>query len=188
MKKMLMIQTGSSICSARFGPGCTAGSRTGQAFAVFLLIMMMAVLLPACSTTGQQTAEVDVIDVEEGNYRYDAWRPDKSGEYAAINVLLDEADVLIQRQAYDAAADKIERVLRIRPDYAAAWSRLSWLALQTDSPQRSVFMAKRSNSLAQANPELQSLNWTFIRAASMVLNDDDSYFRANQKIDSLKAF
>ena len=149
---------------------------------------ILALLLSACSTTGRQSAQVDVIEVEEGNYRYDAWRPDQSDEYAAINVLLDEADVLMQRQAYDAAADKIERVLRIRPDYAAAWSRLSWLALQTDSPKRSVFMAKRSNSLAQADPELQSLNWRFIRAASRVLNDDDSYFRAKQKIEALKAF
>jgi len=175
-----MIQTGSSTCSARYDSGSSTVN--------FLLLTILAVFLSACGTTGKQTAEVDVIDAEEGNYRYDAWRPHQSDEYAAINVLLDEADVLMQRQAYDAAADKIERVLRIRPDYAAAWSRLSWLALQTDDPRRSVLMARRSNSLAQADPELQSLNWSFIRAASGVLNDEDSYFRANQKIESLKAF
>ena len=155
---------------------------------IMLLLLSLIQLLAGCSTTGQPTVDAVSTEVEEGNYRYDAWRPNSSEEFAAINVLLDEADVLMQRQAYDAAADKIERVLRIRPDYAAAWSRLSWLALQTDSPKRSVFMAKRSNSLAQADPELQSLNWSFIRAASKALNDEDTFFRANQKIESLKAF
>ena len=185
---MWMIQTGSSICSASYDSGRCSGGRGRSTAASVLLVTILALFLSACGTTGKQSAKMDVIDVEEGNYRYDAWRPVQSGEYAAINVLLDEADVLMQRQAYDAAADKIERVLRIRPDYAAAWSRLSWLALQTGSPKRSVFMARRSNSLAQADPELQSLNWSFIRAASGVLNDEDSYFRANQKIESLKAF
>jgi hypothetical protein len=49
-------------------------------------------------------------------------------------------------------------------------------------------MAKRSNSLAFSDPELQVLNWSFIRAASEVLNDEDTYQRANQKIESLNAF
>jgi hypothetical protein len=32
------------------------------------------------------------------------------------------------------------------------------------------------------------LNWSFIRTASEALNDEDSYYRANQKIESLKTF
>ncbi|MCK4833422.1 MAG: hypothetical protein KAT12_01555 [Gammaproteobacteria bacterium] len=125
---------------------------------------------------------------ESGSYKYDAWRPNSTGEYQAINVLLDEADVLIENSAFNAAADKLERVLRIRSDYAPAWSRLSWLALQMNSPARSVQMAKRSNSFAFSNPELQSLNWSFIRTASKQLSDEKTYLRANQKIESLKIF
>jgi hypothetical protein len=82
----------------------------------------------------------------------------------------------------------LERVLRIKPSYAPAWSRLSWLALQMNLPKRSVQMAKRSNSFAFSNPDLQSLNWSFIRAASQSLNDEATYQRANQKIESLKVF
>jgi hypothetical protein len=130
----------------------------------------------------------DSIVDQPAHYKYDAWRLNGSPEFEAINVLLDEADVLIANQNINAAADKLERVLRIKPDYAPAWSRLSWLALQSNSPERSVQMAKRSNSFAQSDTELQSLNWTFIRAASQLLNDEDSYLRANQKIESLKAF
>jgi len=130
----------------------------------------------------------DSIVDETGNYKYDAWRLDNTGEFEAINVLLDEADMLIENHAYNAAADKLERALRIKPEYAPAWSRLSWLALQMNSPSRSVQMAKRSNSFAFSDPELQSLNWSFIRTASEQLNDEDSYYRANQKIESLKVF
>lgn len=149
---------------------------------IFLLL-----LLVSCASTEKHSITEDAA-VATGNYRYQAWRLDNSGQFEAINVLLDEADLLIENQSYDAAADKIERALRIKPEYAPAWSRLSWLALQTDSPKRSVQMAKRSNSLAFSDPELQSLNWSFIREASEMLNDVEAYQRANQKIESLNAF
>ena len=149
--------------------------------------MFLLVLLASCASTEKHSITEETVG-DVGNYRYDAWRLDNSGEYEAINVLLDEADMLIDNNAYNAAADKLERALRIKPEYAPAWSRLSWLALQMNSPQRSVQMAKRSNSLASSDLELQTLNWSFIRSASELLNDEDSYFRANQKIESLQAF
>lgn len=151
--------------------------------------LLLAVFLASCASTEKRDSiAAEPAQSETGNYKYDAWRPDTSGEYEAINVLLDEADALIAKQAFDAATDKLERVLRIKPEYAPAWSRLSWLALQTGSQKRAVQMAKRSNSFAFSDPELQSLNWSFIRAASKALNDEDAYFRANQKIESLKIF
>ena len=149
--------------------------------------IILLVLLASCASTEKHSITEDVAS-DIGNYKYDAWRLDNTGQFEAINVLLDEADMLIEDQAYNEAADKIERALRIKPEYAPAWSRLSWLALQMDSPERSVQMAKRSNSLAFSDPELQVLNWSFIRAASEVLNDEDTYQRANQKIESLNAF
>ena len=155
---------------------------------VFLAILSLyAILLSSCASTekhGNLDAEAD----ESASYKYDAWRLANDRDFEAINVLLNDADELIEKQSYDAATDKIERVLRIKPDYAPAWSRLSWLALQSNLPQRSVQMAKRSNSYAYSDPELQILNWSFIRSASQLLNDEDGYYRANQKIESLKAF
>lgn len=154
--------------------------------------LFITLLLISCSSQRQSIFDdqaVDqAIDSETGSYRFSAWRLSNSGEFEAINVLLNEVDELIERHGYNAAADKLERILRIKPHYAPAWSRLSWLALQMDLPKRSVQMAKRSNSFAVSDPELQSLNWMFIRNASKVLNDDDAYFRANQKIESLKSF
>jgi len=132
--------------------------------------LLLAIFLVSCASTEKRESIVaEPTQSEAGNYKYDAWRPDVSGEYEAINALLEEADVLIEKKAFDAATDKLERVLRIKPEYAPAWSRLSWLALQTSSPKRAVQMAKRSNSFAFSDSELQSLNWSFIRAASKAL-------------------
>lgn len=158
-------------------------------FLRFLSLIFLTLLLISCAST--QKNEMygdDSAGIERGSYKYDAWRLNNSGKYEAINVLLEEIDRLIENNAYNAAADKLERVLRVKPQYAPAWSRLSWLALQMDSPQRSVQMAKRSNSFAFSDPELQLLNWSFIRDASKVLNDEKNYYRANEKIESLKAF
>lgn len=148
--------------------------------------LFLILLIVSCASTEKHTRQ-DGVD-EPGSYKYDAWSADASAEHEAIKNLLDQADRLIENQAFDAAADKLERILRIKPQYAPAWSRLSWLALQMDLPERSVQMAKRSNSFAYSDPQLQLLNWSFIRDASQQLNDDESYYRANQKIESLEAF
>ena len=149
--------------------------------------LFLILLIVSCASTEKHTMQDSVVD-EPGYYKYEAWSPDASAEYEAIKKLLDEADRLIENQAFDAASDKLERVLRIKPEYAPAWSRLSWLALQMNAAKRSVQMAKRSNSFAYSDAELQLLNWSFIRDASQLLNDEASYHRANQKIESLNAF
>lgn len=149
-------------------------------FAGFLIL-----LLVSCATT-EKPVERDVDAT--GNARFDAWRLVSAEELEAINVLLDEVDLLIESHELNAAADKLERVLRIKADYAAAWSRLAWLALAMDAPKRAIQMAKRSNSFAYSDPELQLLNWSFIRSASERLNDTAAVTHAQQKIDSLKTF
>lgn len=169
-------------------PGADSHKQSAFRHVVFLVLFTLIVIfLSSCASTEKQVSLDDQAD-ESASYKYDAWRLIKGREFEAINPLLNEADVYIEAQSYDAATDKIERVLRIKPDYAPAWSRLSWLALQSNSPQRCVQMAKRSNSYAYSDPELQLLNWSFIRQASQLLNDEDGYFRANQKIESLKVF
>lgn len=156
---------------------------------VFRIIFsgLLLLLIASCASIEKQI-EIDGGVEDAGYYRFDAWRPVNSDELEAINILLNEVDLLIEEHELNAAADKLERVLRIKPEYAPAWSRLSWLALQMDSPKRSIQMAKRSNSLAYSDPELQLLNWSFIRTASESLHDEESIKRANQKIDYLRTF
>ena len=151
-----------------------------------LICTFLTIFLISCTYPGKQVLD-DGLTVE-GRYKFAAWRLSASAEYEAINVLIGEIDNLIEANSLDAAADKLERVLRIKARYAPAWSRLSWLALATNSPERAVQMAKRSNSFAHENRQLQSLNWSFIRDASQALNDEAAVLRAGQKIDSLQSF
>ena len=157
-----------------------------QAIQIFSYALF-SVFLVSCSTFEKPISE-DVMLDDSGVYKYAAWRLNLAKEYGAINPLLKEVDVLIENSRFNTAIDKLERVLRIKPNYAQAWSRLSWLALETNAPNRSRQMAKRSNSFAFSDLKLQVLNWTFIRSASETLDDDAAYKRANKKIETLKAF
>ena len=158
--------------------------------------VILSAILYSCSSYQQRAGDGSLDDSliirpdssSFSAYKYSAWQPDTSGQYEAIYALLAETDLLIEEGAYDAASDKLERALRIKPNYAPAWSRLSWLALQMDEARRSVQMAKRSNSFSSSDRELQLLNWTFIRSASKSLHDEKMYLRANQKIESLGSF
>lgn len=157
----------------------------------FVKYILLSIFLVSCATIEKPTSE-DVtlgnrLD-DAGDYKYAAWRLNLAKEYGAINPLLKEVDALIEKHQFNTAIDKLERVLRIKPKYAQAWSRLSWLALETNTPKRSMQMAKRSNSFAFSNSKLQMLNWTFIRSASEALDDDVAYKRADKKIKSLEAF
>ena len=158
------------------------------AFLRSYFVIAVTILMISCASTQTQTVDGDIASGEAGSYKFDAWRLNSSAEFESINVLLRQVDQHIEMDANNAATDKLERILRIKPQYAPAWSRLSWLSLQTGAAKRSVQMAKRSNSLAYSDPELQLLNWQFIRDASKLLNDEVGYNRASQKIDSLKAF
>ena len=151
-----------------------------------LSFLLFSILLVSCAST-EKHDEDSLID-KTASYKYAAWRLDDAQQSEAIYVLLGEADALIESSNFDAATDKLERVLRIKAEYAPAWSRLSWIALQTDVPKRSIEMAKRSNSFAHGDTKLQLLNWTFISTASKTLNDEDLYLRANQEINSLISF
>jgi hypothetical protein len=159
----------------------------------FVICSLLSIILASCAYTAKQSEPGDAAQAEENitasrtNYKYPAWAVNNAQQLGAINALLDESDQLIEVNALNEAADKLERVLRIKPRYAPAWSRLSWIALQTDRPSRSVEMAKRSNSFAQSDTELLLLNWSFIRTASQRLNDEGSYRQAEQQIQSLKS-
>jgi hypothetical protein len=168
-------------------------SKNLSAYQRFFLYTVLPIALASCTYTEKQPEPDGGIQVEGSvpatrtNYKYPAWNVNNAHELGAINVLLDESDQLIESNFLNEAADKLERVLRIKPRYAPAWSRLSWIALQSDRPSRSVEMAKRSNSFSQSDTELQLLNWSFIRTASQQLNDDKTYQQAEQKIQSLKS-
>jgi len=156
-------------------------------YSLFRLVMCVLLTMTIVScTTGKRPSEDNIVT--DSPYKFSAWQLDGSTEFEAINTLLSEADGLIETNSLNAAEDKLERVLRIKAGYAPAWSRLSWMALEMNSPKRAVQMAKRSNSFAHGDKKLQSLNWSFIRDASKALDNLDEFLRAARKIESLQTF
>ncbi len=105
---------------------------------------------------------------------------------AAIVKLSQQADRQLAAAQWQAASDTLERLLRISPDYAPGWSRMAWLALQTNAPERARQMASRSNSYATGRIDLKVLNWKFIRDASAQLSDKGAVQRAERNIYELE--
>jgi predicted Zn-dependent protease len=103
----------------------------------------------------------------------------------AVEGLMQQADALIENNELDLAEEKIERALRISPDYAPGWSRLSRIALSRNDPARAIQMAKRSNSCAGDANALKRLNWIFIRDARLSLHDTEGVEQANAAIRGL---
>lgn len=149
-----------------------------------ILAFLIVVGLSACAGTGSRDLSSGLPeDFDASDYqRY--WVPEATDKPAVVS-LIKQADALMDEQAYEPAVDKLERLLRIEPAYALAWSRLSWIALQSFVPSRAVQMAQRSNSYAHSNTALKVINWSFIRDASTLMNDDAAVQRAQQMIRAL---
>ena len=116
-----------------------------------------------------------------------AWTGASANALPAVDDLMNQADGQIAASNWDLAEEKLERALRISPDFAPAWSRLSQIALYRNEPQRAIQMAKRSNSHAGSSVELKLLNWQFIRQASEMLDDDDGVQNASKNIYILQS-
>jgi hypothetical protein len=117
----------------------------------------------------------------------ETWTRASRDALPAVDDLMMQADSQIAASNWDLAAEKLERALRISPDYAPAWSRLSQIALYNDDPQRAIQMAKRSNSHAGNSVELKLLNWQFIRQASEMLDDAEGAQNASKNIYILQS-
>jgi Tfp pilus assembly protein PilF len=112
----------------------------------------------------------------------ETWQQSSATALPAVEDLMQQADSQITDNNWEVASEKLERALRISPDYAPAWSRLARIALYKDDPARAIQMAKRSNSHAGGSVDLKLLNWQFIREASEIQGDDDGVQNANKAI------
>ena len=117
----------------------------------------------------------------------ETWTRASANALPAVDDLMIQADSQIAASNWGLAEEKLERALRISPDYAPAWSRLSQIALYKNEPQRAIQMAKRSNSHAGNSVDLKLLNWQFIREASEMLEDADGVQNASKNIYILQS-
>ena len=119
-----------------------------------------------------------------------AWRLSSSEQRIAasnraVAQLLQQADDLMAESKFDKSSDKLERLVRIEPRFAQAWSRLAWMALKGGDAKRSHQLAQRSNSYSRDTTNLKLLNWQFILKAGELLNNTDIIQQAKQMIKTL---
>ncbi len=103
----------------------------------------------------------------------------------AVGLLLKQADDLMAEANFEQSSDKLERLVRIEPRFAQAWSRLAWIALKNGEAQRSRQLAQRSNSYSRDNDKLKLLNWQLIHRAGELLQNAEITQQAEQMIKAL---
>ena len=141
---------------------------------------VITLMLAACAPTSYQ--KTDSGEVSSLAMATETWARESGTALPAVDDLMMQADSQVAAGNWDLASEKLERALRISPDYAPAWSRLSQIALYKEDPQRAIQMAKRSNSHAGKSVELKLLNWQFIREASELLEDTEGVQNASKNI------
>jgi Tfp pilus assembly protein PilF len=158
--------------------------RFGFAVVTKLLLMQLA-----CTPAGYQRTETDVVSAKATTLAMasQTWQQSSGSALPAVEDLVQQADAQIASRNLDVASEKLERALRISPDYAPAWSRMAHIALNEADPARAIQMAKRSNSHAGNVVELKLLNWQYIRKASHMLGDTDGVLNAEKSIKILNS-
>jgi Tfp pilus assembly protein PilF len=158
----------------------------------FFFYFLFSFMLASCAGVGEK-AQYPSSPVETGTtgpQNYPAWKqprstPGSADTNKAVQDLLQQADRLIANREMEQASEKLERLLRIEPAYAQAWSRLAWIALQSDSPGRAQQMAQRSNSYAKNDKALKLLNWTFIKDAAQLMGKEELVKKSEEMINLL---
>ena len=157
---------------------------------LFLAVLMMLLLMQlACTSGGYQRTESDELSEKATTLAMasQTWQRTSASALPAVEDLVQQADEQIVLRNLDIASEKLERALRISPDYAPAWSRMAHIALSETDPARAIQMAKRSNSHAGKAIELKLLNWQYIRKASQMLGDTDGVLNAEKSIKILRS-
>ena len=155
------------------------------------LTAIAAVILAqmSCAPAGYQKTDTGAMTGQPTTLAMatDTWQKESGTALPAIDDLMQQADSQIALSNWDLASEKLERALRISPEYAPAWSRLSRIALFREDPARAIQMAKRSNSHAGNSVELKLLNWQFIREASEMQGDIEGVSNASKAIYILQS-
>lgn len=85
---------------------------------------------------------------------------------AVVVALLENAEARMESGDKASAAATLERALRLEPKNAMLWHRLGLIRLQQKNWQQAINLAKKSNSLAVRDYDLQSANWKLIAQAN----------------------
>ena len=104
----------------------------------------------------------------------------------AVLALLSEADQHTQSGDNGAAAAIIERALRLEPKNALLWHKLGLIKLKEKNYQQAINVARKSNSLAGGNVQLQVDNWQLIADANEAAGQFGEARKAREKATQLQ--
>jgi len=144
-------------------------------------------LLASCSVIDEKPSDSkSIVEAQQINaWRLSSYEQHIASSNRAVGSLLKQADVLMAEMDYAKSSDKLERLVRIEPRFAQAWSRLAWIALKKGEAKRSHQLAQRSISYSRDNNELKLMNWRLIHQAGELLQDTKVIQQAEQMLKSL---
>ena len=166
-----------------------------------LVAAFVILTLPACSTT--HTGPSAVVDRARAAAVEDIGSPDRGAESSqgygspgkntvsgrpspAIVALMGEAERAEVRGNRENAIATLERALRIEPKNATLWNRLAGLRMRQGQWQQALNLARKSNSLAAGDYDLQLENWQMILEIKQKVNDAQGIRDAQQMIEQLR--
>lgn len=155
-----------------------------------LVWMCLALIMVGCANTqptrssSQPPAEVverDVLDgsvldgdgqalPDEPGIRAEPL-PEQRSESPVVQRLLASAEQQSNAGDREAAANSLERALRIEPRNAVLWSRLADVRYTQGEWRQSIQFAAKSNTLSGENQALRRQNWYLMAGAYEALGD-----------------
>jgi predicted Zn-dependent protease len=105
----------------------------------------------------------------------------------AVVALLDHAEAQANSGDLGAAADTLERAIRIDSRNPVLWHHLAQVRLAEDEPLQAEQLATKSNSLAAGNSALQARNWQLIAEARRMRGNEKSARSAEAQARKLKS-
>ncbi len=138
----------------------------------FLLLSLLILLIGQGCISSQRPTPTPYNRVPEPRQERELPRQQSTVERPAIlqgNLVVqgisDQANQLIRKGELDAAAQTIERGLRIAPKEALLWSQLATVRLKQRRYGQAQSLAAKSSSLAPGNAALVSENQIIIESA-----------------------
>lgn len=162
-----------------------------------LLLIGTSAILSACVSTGgydepsRTPAEVEdriVIDgevlplPEEPAISVESL-PEEQRASPVVERLLASAEQQRSQGNADAAANSLERALRIEPRNAVLWSRLANVRYTQNDWQQAIQLAAKSNTLAASNQQLRRQNWYLMASAYSAMGDETSAQKYRDKLN-----
>lgn len=158
---------------------------------IFGLLLMTGCVSPPAplSTNSPPVEDRDVYDDDVRALPSDrelSTKPLRSQQRVSpvVQRLLVSANTQINIGNADAAANALERALRIEPRNALLWSRLAAINFNQKKWQQAIQFASKSNTLASKDQALRQENWLMIGDAYDALGDHEKAAKARNKSQS----